>query len=143
MEYPKFGEIIAFKKVLSKIPPTAVDEEEIVGIIKSKGYEGVYVPEALINNYGPRRIKDIIIQRRRIYAGHLALEKQTGYKVPTINNVIIMKKLIKIPHSKIIWTLGAIIIESYARLLGTVDYYILKKKHVIWNIAKSSKKVFN
>lgn len=135
---PKFGEMMAFRKVLDKIPATAVDEEEIVRIIKSKGYKGKYVPKAVVYNYGPETITDIIKQRRRTYAGHRALQKR-GYKVPTIKNLNILKLVLKTKNKKILWTFGAVIVETYARLLGFLDYSVFKKKHIIWDISKTTK----
>jgi len=36
---------------------------------------------------------------------------------------------------------GACILEGLGRLLGYYDYYIKKRKHVIWEIAQTTKKV--
>jgi fructose-1,6-bisphosphatase/inositol monophosphatase family enzyme len=37
------------------------------------------------------------------------------------------------------WTLGAIILEAYARFLGSYDFYIKKRNPYVWDIAASTK----
>ncbi len=142
LEKPKFGELIAFRKLFDKIPPTAVDEECIVMLTQKKGFESKYIPEAVVYNKGPTTIKDFIKQRRRIYAGHLHLKKTSGYAASTMNHLKILKFLIgniNLKSKSLIWALGAIFLESYARFLGYYDFYIKKKKHYIWDIAESTK----
>jgi len=143
LKSPKFGELIAFKKIIKGIPNTAVDEEYIAMLIKRKGYKSMYLPEAIVFNKGPTTIKDFLIQRRRIYCGHLELKKKSYYEVPTTNNFSIFKILIKSLSLKpkyLIWTFGAVMIEAYARLLGVIDFYS-RKEHTIWEIVESTKRL--
>jgi hypothetical protein len=43
---------------------------------------------------------------------------------------------------RLIWTLVALAaVEAFARLLGMYDYYIKGNKHVVWDIAWTTKKV--
>lgn len=143
LKSPKFGELIAFKNIINKIPDTAVDEEYIAMLIQKKGFLAKYVPNAIVFNKGPTTARDFLRQRRRIYCGHLELKKKSHYEVPTINNFNIFKTLITnldIKSKHLIWTFGAVILEAYARLLGTTDFYT-KKKHFVWEISKSTKRL--
>ena len=143
LKSPKFGELIAFKNIIKVIPNTAVDEEYISMMIQKKGFLVKYVPDAVVFNKGPTTLKDFLRQRRRIYCGHLELKKKSHYEVPTINNFNIFKNLISeldIKPKYLIWTFGAVMLEAYARLLGVVDFYS-NKKHTIWKIAESTKKL--
>jgi len=140
---PKFGEIIAFRKIMKEIPITVVDEEEIASIIKRNNLRLEYEPKAIAYNKGPETIKDFIRQRRRIFAGHLELRKRKNYSASTMNNIPLLKTLIKFTFknlNKILYILIAIILETTARLLGWIDFKI-KKDHSIWKISKTTKKI--
>jgi len=136
---PKFGELIVFRKIINKIGKTAVDEEYLAMLIKYSGFKGAYAQKAIVYNHGPKIIRDFLIQRRRIYCGHLNLKKRRNYEVATMNNMRIIKELLKIIEiRKIISTMIAMILEGYARLLGTYDHYT-NKNHYIWRIAETTK----
>ena len=142
---PKFGEIIAFRNVVREIPKyTAVDEAWIEAIIKKKGYKVVYVPKAIVYNKAPETIADFIKQRRRIYAGHLHLKKELGYSVSTMNvkEIIRVIRDLNLTSREKFYLTGAIMFESFSRMLGLLDYYIFKKNHVVWDIAKTTKEVY-
>jgi len=137
---PKFGELIAFKKLFSKIDNTASDDEYIVMLIKNKGLEGAYAHDAIVYNSGPKTIADFIKQRRRCYWGCIELKKKNNYKTSTIDNFYVFKILLKeIKLKNIFPVIFAVLIEGYGRLLGTYDYYT-NKKHYIWSISESAKK---
>ena len=135
----KFGELIAFKKVITKISPTAVDEEEIARLITRKGLKGVYVPSAIVFNNGPRNLSDIISQRRRIFAGHLSLSHDKNFKVSTMSSFKILKNLFKIEKKRYFWLFLVIFLEGYSRFLGWCDFFLFKRKHYVWKISKSTK----
>jgi cellulose synthase/poly-beta-1,6-N-acetylglucosamine synthase-like glycosyltransferase len=142
LENVKFGEMIAFRNIIEKIPNTAVDEEYIAMGIKNKGFKDHYAKDAIVYNKGPTNIKDFIKQRRRIYAGHLELKNCKDYKTITMNWVFVVKKLFKILEFRplfLFWALGAIILEAYSRILGIYDFYIRKEKHYVWDVAESTK----
>lgn len=141
LKKPKFGELIAFKNIIKKLPLTAVDEEYLAMLIKSKGYQFAYCPEAFVYNKQPDNIKDLIKQRRRIHAGHTDLNKK-GYTPPTYKLKNIMQALIKnfkLKETHLI--LGSIILEGYVRWLGFYDHYFKRKDHYIWDIADSTKEI--
>lgn len=140
---PKLGEMVAFRNIVKEIPEhSPVDEASIEAIIRNDNLEKKYVPEAIIHNKGPENISDFLKQRRRIYAGHLWLEKNQNYKVVTKKSGLIIKLTMKelslniIKDAKIIFT---IFLEVLGRLLGWYDYKILKKIPYKWEIAESTK----
>jgi len=139
LQKPKFGELIAFRNIIKRIPKTAVDEEEIASLIKKKGYKLLYAKNALVYNKGPDNLKDFLKQRRRIYAGHLCLKKTRGYSVPTMGTFSVIKALKKVKNKKLIWAFGAVCLEACARILGAYDYYFKKEKHFIWETVESGK----
>jgi cellulose synthase/poly-beta-1,6-N-acetylglucosamine synthase-like glycosyltransferase len=143
---PRLGEMVAFRKVFEKIPvDTAVDEACIEALVRQKDLRIVYVPEAIVRNKAPETIQDYFRQSRRIYAGHLHLEKTMGYKVASKNLGLVIQVLIE--HLKfdryLPWALGAVLVEATGRFLGLYDFYIKKKNPFVWEIAKSTKQMAN
>lgn len=142
LENVKFGEMIAFRNIIKELPGTSVDEEFIAMIIKNMGLKDYYAKDAIVYNKGPENIKDFIKQRRRIYAGHLELKRRKNYNAITMRWPLVIKKLFRFLEVRplfLFWAVGAVILESYSRLLGTYDFYIRKEKHYIWDVAESTK----
>ena len=138
---PKFGELIAFKKVFQQLPPTIVDEEEIVSIIKQNNLHLRYVPDAIVYNAGPDNFRELFRQRRRIYSGHMDLKNRTGYLVPTMRTILVLKIFLKNlswPYLPI--DLLNVGIEIISRFVGRLDLYLKKHQHYIWKIIPSTKK---
>jgi poly-beta-1,6-N-acetyl-D-glucosamine synthase len=83
---PKLGEAVAIRRVLRAIDrETLVDEALMEHLIQSEGLRLQYVPNAIVRNHGPETLREFITQRKRIYAGHLALSSATGYRVSSMN----------------------------------------------------------
>lgn len=143
---PRLGEMVAFRRVFDKIPSnTAVDEACIEALIRQKNLRIVYVPEAIVRNRAPETISDYLRQSRRIYAGHLHLEKTMGYKVASKNLGLVFQVLfenLKMDRT-LPWAMGAVGLEALGRLLGMHDFYLRKKNPFIWEIAESTKKITN
>jgi biofilm PGA synthesis N-glycosyltransferase PgaC len=143
--YPKLGEVIAFRNVISGIPiDSAVDEISIQALITQLGYKLIYRPDCVIYNKGPVTVRDYLKQRRRIFAGHLKVLKQQNYEASTMKVTPIARQLIACRHFALstprqaMWTLGAVILEGYARLQGYYDYW-RKREHHIWQAVASTK----
>jgi cellulose synthase/poly-beta-1,6-N-acetylglucosamine synthase-like glycosyltransferase len=140
---PKLGEFVAFRNVVRHIPDNStVDEAYIESELNSKGYRIEYVPEAIVYNKGPDTLSDYIKQRRRIYAGHLELSSSTGYQVSSMNHLGIARLLHRTLSENwrhVVWTLSAVILECYARILGFYDFKCARKNLHIWDIASSTK----
>lgn len=152
LQRPKMGEMVAFKKIFSRIPPlSSVDEANIEPLIYGQGYSVVYVPEAIVYNRGPETVRDFLLRSRRIYAGHLALKREVGYQVSSLSYEMIIGSLLMFFHELItnkenkspkyfFFIPLVILLEAYGRILGFYDYKILKKREPVWEIACSAKK---
>ena len=140
----KAGELIAFRKVFTRIPySTAVDEAAIESVIRGQGYTVRYVEKAVTYNKGPETVRDFLRQRRRIYSGHLVLRDTSGYRVATLSNTrmlgMALSHLEWRPRAFIwMWTVAGL--ELYGRFLGKRDYK-RRRNHTVWEIAKSTKEL--
>ncbi len=127
--HPKLGEVIAFRNVISGIPiDSPVDEISIQALISQLGYQLIYEPACIIYNKGPLTVNDFLKQRRRIYAGHLQVRDQQNYVASTMKVGPIARQLIarrdftlSVPK-QMMWTLGAVTLEGFARMQGYYDY---------------------
>jgi len=143
--HPKLGEVIAFRNVIAGIPiGSAVDEISIQALISQLGYQLIYEPACVVYNKGPLTIGDFLKQRRRIYAGHLQARRRQNYEAPTMKTGPIMRQLVACHDfavstpRQVMWTLGVVILEGYARLQGYYDY-LRKREHHIWQMVDSTK----
>jgi cellulose synthase/poly-beta-1,6-N-acetylglucosamine synthase-like glycosyltransferase len=145
LEAPKLGEMVAFKRVIGGIPrESAVDEASLEAALRSAGLRLVYVPEAIVYNRGPENLRDFLVQRRRIQAGHLWLQARSGYQVATTRSMRILKHLGTItPRSPrgLIVSASAVALEALGRALGCLDYWVLGKNPFVWKTAPSTKKL--
>ena len=145
LEIPRLGELIAFRKVFTHLPPdVAMDEAFVEALVIKRGLEVRYAPDAVVYNSGPDTLGEFIMQRRRNYAGHLHLVHKYGYKVSSMDNLRVSRiawlELWK--AVRLLYTLVSLaLVEGIARLLGTYDYYVKGRKHEVWDIAWTTKKV--
>ncbi|MCP4360780.1 MAG: glycosyltransferase [Chloroflexi bacterium] len=141
----KGGEMVGFRRVFVRIPyHTAVDEASVEPIVRGQGYKVHYCPDAIVANKGPETVDDFLRQRRRIYAGHMALEQLLGYKVSTMSG----RKIIPLLFKNIDWrpkqfmlTWAVVALEVVGRTLGRRDYKTGAKNHTIWEIATTTKEL--
>ncbi|HEX37852.1 MAG TPA: glycosyltransferase [Candidatus Cloacimonetes bacterium] len=140
---PKIGEMASFRNLVKEIPEhSPVDEASIESIITDNGLKLKYIPDAIIHNKGPENVSDFIKQRRRIYTGHLWLQKNQDYTVVSQNSGLIIGLTLKefsldpIKDLKIIYTM---LLEVWGRFLGWFDFKILKKVPYKWDISESTK----
>jgi cellulose synthase/poly-beta-1,6-N-acetylglucosamine synthase-like glycosyltransferase len=145
LEIPRTGELIAFRKVFTHLPPdVAMDEAFVEAIVIKRGLEVHYAPDALVYNMGPETLGEFIMQRRRNYAGHLHLRRKYGYRVSSLDSTRVLRiGLEEIWKAvRLVGTLIALaLVEGFARLLGMYDYYVKGRKHVVWDIAWTTKRV--
>jgi len=140
----KAGEMISFRKTFQRIPyPTPVDEASIESMIRGRGYRVLYVASAIVYNKGPETISDFLRQRRRIYAGHLAMRDMVGYRVATLSSAkvlgLVLSHLDLRPRAFIrTWAVAAL--EAYGRLLGMCDY-ARRRDHSVWEISATTKRL--
>ncbi len=143
--HPKLGEVIAFRNVISGIPADSpVDEISIQALISQLGYQLIYEPACVVYNKGPLTLRDFLKQRRRIYAGHLQTRERQKYEASTMKVSLIARQLLACRDfmmstpKQVLWTLGTVILEGYARLQGYADYR-RKREHHIWQMVDSTK----
>jgi biofilm PGA synthesis N-glycosyltransferase PgaC len=143
LEAPKLGEMVAFKKRVACIPrESAVDEASLEAAIREAGLDLVYVPEAIVYNRGPDSVRDLLIQRRRIQAGHLWLQAHSAHEVSTAGVKRIFRHLLRaVPQSPrgLLVAVGAVLLEAVGRALGCLDFLVLKRNPFVWEIAQSTK----
>lgn len=143
LEIPRLGEMIAFRKVLDRIPPdVAMDEAFVEAFIIQRGMSVRYAPDAVVYNTGPDTISDFVRQRRRNHAGHLYLRAKYGYAVSSIQNTRVARVALKELWGaiRLIWALFLLaVLEGWSRLLGWYDFAIKKERHVVWDMAWTQK----
>lgn len=145
LEIPRTGELIAFRKVFTHLPPdVAMDEAFVEAIVIKRGLEVHYAPDALVYNMGPETLSEFVMQRRRNYAGHLHLRRKYGYRVSSLDSTRVLRigfdeiwKAVRLVGTFVALAL----VEGFARLLGAYDYYLKGRKHVVWDIAWTTKRV--
>lgn len=140
----KAGEMIAIRKIFERIPyHTAVDEASMEPVIRGQGYRAQYVPTAIVYNKGPETLADFLRQRRRIYAGHLAVRDTLGYNVSTMSGRKILTTLLQNLDwrpKQFTWTWSIVGLEVYGRLLGLRDYK-KRRNHAVWEMATTTKQL--
>jgi cellulose synthase/poly-beta-1,6-N-acetylglucosamine synthase-like glycosyltransferase len=165
---PKLGEMVAFRRFVRSIPPdTAVDEASIEAIVHRAGYRIHYAVDSIVLNRGPDSLRDYLIQRRRIVAGHLHLRQTQGYSVASHRYGLIVGNLaLKLRNNvRLAWRLArrrqkgflkvylrhhfvralvvplAVLMEILAEVLGAWDYYVRGRNPYIWPVAPTTKKL--
>ena len=143
LKSPKLGEMVAFRSFVRSIPSdTAVDEASIEALVVEKGLSLAYAGDATVYNKGASTVGDFLKQRRRIYAGHIWLSKVQSYEVSTkkVGGIlsVLLEDLKPTPRT-ILWTAGGVFLEFVGRLLGTIDYYVLKRNPYTWEVSRTTK----
>ncbi len=149
LEIPRLGEMIAFRKVFDRIPPdVAMDEAFVEALMIKRGLQVRYAPDAMVYNMGPETFSDFVRQRRRNYAGHLHLKHKYGYRVSSLDNLRVARLGLSEAWAAVTRTLRLLYvltalaaIEVYSRILGSYDYYIKGDRHVVWDVAWTTKEV--
>ncbi|MBM3127537.1 MAG: glycosyltransferase [Chloroflexi bacterium] len=147
LEIPRLGELIAFRKVFDRLPPdVAMDEAFVEALVIRRGLQVRYAPDAVVYNMGPETLGEFIMQRRRNYAGHLHLVRKYGYRVSSLET----GRVLRIAADEVAKALRLLVtlfslaaVEALARALGAYDYYVKGDKHVVWDIAWTTKRVEN
>ena len=147
---PKLGEIVAFRNMRelmrnagsSSEAFAAADETFIEAMVQARGYTVKYAPEACIRNKGPETLGDFVEQRKRNHLSHLNVKRMTGYTASTMKSLRLARialSCIRFSLRAFVWTVGAIALELWARLLASYDFYIRKKSPHIWHPITATK----
>jgi len=143
LEIPRLGELIAFRKVFDQMPlDVAMDEAFVEALIIRRGMQVRYAPDAVVYSMGPETVGDFVKQRRRNYAGHLYLKNKYGYQVSSLQNTRVARIALEEVWGaiRLVGTLGVLAtLEVCSRILGAWDYYVRKKKHLVWDMAWTTK----
>lgn len=144
LRWPKLGELVAFRNIVQALPTdSATDEVALEAMITRQGHRLVYAPEARVYNRGPQTLTDFLLQRRRIFAGHMHIAATYDYLAASMPVGRLMRLLaepvVHYPHM-LLWTIGAALLEGFARMLGVLDVWFGQQHH-IWRPALSSKQV--
>jgi poly-beta-1,6-N-acetyl-D-glucosamine synthase len=144
LRWPKLGEMVAFRNIVSELPVnTATDEVALEAKFSALGLRLVYVPEALVYDLGPQTLSDFLLQRRRIFAGHLHIAAEYGYvaaSLPVQHLLVLARESIGGYPSLLPWMIGAVLLEMCARVLGRLDFAFGRTLH-IWQPVRSTKQV--
>jgi len=128
---PKLGEIVAFRNVVSRIEPdTAVDEIFLEAEIVGRGYRLCYQGDVLVYNYCPRRLGDFLVQRIRIFWGHLYEKDRLHYEASSMNIGYVLRAIRRFLTMKPQYVMGIVVlcfIEIIARSIAGYRYYFEKK----------------
>lgn len=140
LKKPKCGEMVAFRNVIRQIPiDSAVDEANLEVLLRMIGFVVSYAPRAVIYNKVPATLKEVIMQRRRVFAGHLWLSERYNYQVSTMQEASLIQTILDYlderPRDFVIM-LRLLAIEFVSRSLGWFDYAVLKRNPYIWNMVK-------
>jgi glycosyltransferase involved in cell wall biosynthesis len=145
LEVPKMGEIVAFRAHLVEYVSelSVVDEASIEDIVRAKGYELGYVPDAIVTNHGPDTMREYFEQRRRIARGHYWLQFAFGYEVATLDRGLLARAALETARAEgrfgklaLATAIGA---EVAARVMGFWDARVVGGKHRTWRVLQSTK----
>jgi cellulose synthase/poly-beta-1,6-N-acetylglucosamine synthase-like glycosyltransferase len=143
---PKCGEMMAFRRrdedgrgLIVELPDTAVDEASIQAMVSRAGLRSVYEPRAVVNMWGPKTLRDWMIQRRRINAGHIQLSR-TGYQPSTMSVGRTLAAILR--DRELRWhpfrMTALACMEGVARLAGWLDV-VHGRSHTVWTAVESTK----
>jgi len=144
---PKLGEVVAVRaEAVAQLPPTWVDEACLQALVESTGWRSAYMPQAVIRNHGPLSAREFVYQRRRNHVGHLVLKHRLGYTVPSLRPLLLLTEFARHLRSRhdqgrrtpLAWTVLAVTLEMWARLLARTDL-VRGKEHHVWAMAASAK----
>jgi cellulose synthase/poly-beta-1,6-N-acetylglucosamine synthase-like glycosyltransferase len=119
-----------------------MDEAFVEALSIRRGLQVRYAPDAVVYNMGPTTLADFIRQRRRNYAGHLHLKRKYGYRVSSLDTWRVLRLAASQVWGaiRLIALLGVLAgVEAISRLLGAYDYYVKGEKHVVWDMAWTTK----
>lgn len=143
LDVPRQGELIAFRKVIDELPShVAMDEAFVEAFIIRGGMQARYAPDAVVYPMGPETVGNFVLQRRRNPTSHLYLKEKHGYRVSSLQNMRVVRIALEEAWGaiRLVSTLGVLaVLEAYSRVLGAWDYKVKKRKHVVWDMAWSTK----
>lgn len=145
LDEPKMGELVAFRAdLVDRVSELSiVDEASVEDIVRTKGYELAYLPEAIVTNHGPETLGEYFEQRRRIARGHYWLDFAFGYEVATMKKSQVLLRTMELFREEDAAGKKALVaavgVEMAARAVGFVDARIVGGRHRTWKPLSSTK----
>jgi len=137
------GELLAVRRsIIPKIPRNVIHDDMYIELaLREKGYKIVYVPEAVVLNKGPTNLRDFLMQRKRIFAGHLQVKNSVGIFVPTSSPEVVIPFILQNPPRGIrqaMWLGTILLMELAAHILARLNL-IRGKLPYRWGASTSTK----
>jgi cellulose synthase/poly-beta-1,6-N-acetylglucosamine synthase-like glycosyltransferase len=117
LQRPKLsGELCAVRaSCLQDIPENvATDEPYIELAIHKQGYNILYVPEALVYIRCPTNLIDLLKQRKRIWVGHMQVQKATNFKVSTSSFRNVLRAMSALKPDEVLYAMLGGFLETIA-----------------------------
>jgi cellulose synthase/poly-beta-1,6-N-acetylglucosamine synthase-like glycosyltransferase len=92
------GSFYAIRRdIVSAFPRQVVSDDEYASVqAQKKGYEIVYVPDAMIYTRDPSTFSGFLRWQSRIIAGQMFMKRQFNYEVPTLSASVAVPGLLKL-----------------------------------------------
>jgi cellulose synthase/poly-beta-1,6-N-acetylglucosamine synthase-like glycosyltransferase len=138
------GELMAFKTdIVREIPVAIINDDAYIQLVgESKGYVCKYVRFARAKLKGCSSVKDVVLQRRRVYLGHLQTLFMTGRKLATFSwrhyPKVLKDSLPSFGPRQVFYLVGAVILQGWSYLLALVDFHLFRLPYK-WEVAQSTK----
>lgn len=134
------GELCAIRtSCLQAIPNNiATDEPYVELAIRTQRYRLLYVPEAIVHIRCPTNLHDLLKQRKRIWLGHMQLQKTNAYKVSTSRPSNTLRVISALDKSEIPFLLLGGFLEVIAYSQAKIESYKGRIPYA-WEPIKSTK----
>jgi cellulose synthase/poly-beta-1,6-N-acetylglucosamine synthase-like glycosyltransferase len=136
-------ELVVFRSTaIERLPRNLVNDGAFLAAsARRRGYSVRFCPSARVKIQTPRRISDLISQRRRILFGHGQVWRKMGTPPKTIESLLLfstpiglgllVKTLVRHPRFLLVLPVAAIS-ELLASLLSIADTLRSSKRHAVW-----------
>jgi len=112
----------AFKPDLVDSVEGSINDDEKVGLsVKMKGYKTIFVENAIVYFDSSSCVGHILQRRQRMYFGHMKYNRSTAPSMQIKTSVIALFRAVCKKPSRLIWSLPALALDSYARLMAWKD----------------------
>lgn len=148
-EFENIGVLFALRRGLcDSIPKNVINDDMYIAVqCKVKGYKALIEKKAKTYVQSPKILRELINQKRRIIYGNLVIKKITGITTPELvislkdRILMISRFFLRKRIEAIIYFLIGYSIELYANILARLDMLKKYNPHILWKIAKTTKKL--
>lgn len=136
-------ELMAVRKsMISKLPEGTVNDGGFMSCSAFiKGYRVSYSPSSIVLVATPKRLADVVRQRRRISYGHMQVWRSVGKPPSTIESIVITRPLVALSilgniirrRPRLLLSLfPALVEEAFSYSMALWDASISSARHVVW-----------